>query len=112
MLADAYPYTAYSAGLLSFLPAWAGEGGWDAAVGRLSDPAKRSRIRDEMDESVIDGLGRWSLVVIASVRKEASRELIGKNLEEIADQWSVEPGRPPFACSRSRMARCASSATR
>jgi N-acyl-D-amino-acid deacylase len=91
VLADVYPYTAYSTGLLSFLPAWAGEGGWDAAVGRLGDPAKRSRIRDEMDESVINDLGRWSLVVIASVRKEANRKLVGKDLEEIADQWSMEP---------------------
>jgi N-acyl-D-amino-acid deacylase len=91
VLADAYPYTAYSTGLLSFLPAWAGEGGWDAAVERLGDPAQRSRIRDEMDESVINDLGSWSLVVIASVREEANRKLVGKNLEEIADLWSVEP---------------------
>ena len=91
VLADAYPYTAYSTGLRSFLPAWAQEGGWEAAVGRLGDPAKRSRIRDEMDESVTNDLGRWSLVVIASVRKEANRKLLGKDLEEIADQWSVEP---------------------
>jgi N-acyl-D-amino-acid deacylase len=91
VLADAYPYTAYSTGLLSFLPAWAGEGGWDAAVERLGDPAQRSRIRDEMDESVINDLGSWNLVVIASVREEANRKLVGKNLEEIADLWSVEP---------------------
>ncbi len=91
VLADAYPYTAYSTGLRSFLPAWAQEGGWEAAVGRLGDPAERTRIRDEMDESVTNDLGRWSLVVIASVRKEANRKLVGKDLEEIADQWSVEP---------------------
>jgi N-acyl-D-amino-acid deacylase len=92
VLADAYPYTAYSTGLLSFLPAWAGEGGWEAAVGRLGDPAKRARIRDEMDESVINDLGSWSLVVIASVRTEANQKLVGKHLEEVADQWSMEPG--------------------
>ena len=91
VLADAYPYTAYSTRLLSFLPGWAKEGGREAAVGRLGDPAERTRIRDEMNESVNNDLGRWSLLVIASVRKEANRELVGKDLEEIADQWSVEP---------------------
>jgi N-acyl-D-amino-acid deacylase len=45
-----------------------------------------------MDESVTIDIGRWSLVVIASVRTEANLELVGKNLEEIADQWSLEPG--------------------
>jgi len=96
VLADAYPYTAYSTGLLDLLPEWAQEGGWEATVGRLGDPAERARIRDEMNEWVDNGLGRWSLLVIASVRKEANRELVGKNLEEIADQWSVEPGEATF----------------
>ena len=91
VLADAYPYTAFSTGLLALLPAWAREGGWEVTVGRLGDPAERTRLRDEMNEWVNNDLGRWSLLVIASVRKEANRKLLGKDLEEIADQWSVEP---------------------
>ncbi len=91
VLADAYPYTAFSTGLLDLLPAWARAGGWEAAVGRFGDPAERARIRTELNDWVNNDLGRWSLLVIASVRKEANRELVGKDLVEIAEKWSVEP---------------------
>ena len=42
VLADAYPYTAYSTGLTIFMPAWAASGGWEAASERLRDASQSS----------------------------------------------------------------------
>ncbi|CAN5722655.1 D-aminoacylase [soil metagenome] len=49
---DIYPYLAGSANLSQLLPGWAQEGGAAAIVGRLSDPATRSRIRAEWATSL------------------------------------------------------------
>jgi dihydroorotase/N-acyl-D-amino-acid deacylase len=69
--ANVYPYTASANSLASSLPAWAREGGVDAMMARLRDPAQRQRIlralrarrlsaRDIMVSSVLSpDLGRW-----------------------------------------------------
>src|SRR5438876_949255 len=43
--ADVYPYTASSTTLRTLLPDWALEGGIDAMLKRLTDPAERARVR-------------------------------------------------------------------
>ncbi len=48
--ADAYPYTAGSTGLNAAIPPWVQEGGFDASVARMKDPATRKRIAREMLE--------------------------------------------------------------
>jgi N-acyl-D-amino-acid deacylase len=91
VLADAYPYTAYSTTLTIFLPTWALAGGWPQLEQRLSDPADRARIRSELIASVRMDPGDFSRIVIASTRTEQNRPYVGMNLEEIADSWQVEP---------------------
>jgi N-acyl-D-amino-acid deacylase len=91
VLADAYPYTAYSTGLTIFMPAWAVDGGWQGLAKRLDDPSDRSRIRGELIQSIHEDPGDYDLIVISSLRTDANRPLIGKNLAEIADGWGVEP---------------------
>jgi len=48
--ANQYPYTRASNGLDACLPLWVREGGTDAMLKRLSDPATRERIKAEMDD--------------------------------------------------------------
>jgi len=91
VLADAYPYTAYSTGLSIFVPAWAREGGREALAGRLADPEARSRIRSELKRRVKEDPGDFDLIVISRVRSDENRPLIGKNVRQIAEGWGVEP---------------------
>ena len=48
--ANQYPYTRASNGLDACLPLWVREGGTDAMLKRLADPATRERIKKEMDD--------------------------------------------------------------
>jgi N-acyl-D-amino-acid deacylase len=91
VLADAYPYTAYSTGISIFLPAWAADGGRDALARRLGDSADRARIRDALQVRVRQDPGDYDLIVISSVRSEQNRSIIGKDLAAIADGWGLEP---------------------
>jgi N-acyl-D-amino-acid deacylase len=91
VLADAYPYAAYSTGISIFLPAWAAEGGREALLGRLADSTDRARIRGQLDTRVAQDPGDYPLIVISSVRAEENRSIIGKNVEEIATGWGLEP---------------------
>ena len=58
--ANQYPYTRASNGLDACLPLWVREGGIDAMVKRLADPALRERIKREMDDPEHDRAGRTS----------------------------------------------------
>jgi len=91
VLADAYPYTAYSTTLQIFVPPWAQEGGWEGLAKRLADAAERARIREAMASSVASDPGGWGLVVISSVKNEPNRAVVGTNIQAIADRWGMEP---------------------
>jgi len=80
VLADAYPYTAYSTGLSIFLSDATREGGRDAILGRLADPAQRERIRAELGPRIASDPGEYELVVVA-----------GRDLASIARERQVEP---------------------
>jgi len=90
VLADAYPYTAYSTGLTIFFPAAALEGGNQALVARLRSD-ERQRLRDDVAARVRVEPGDYDLIVISGVRGEANREIVGRNLYEIAEAWQIEP---------------------
>ena len=91
VMADAYPYTAYSTSLTIFLPPWALEGGWERLGERLNNPADRARIRSEVVSSVAGDPGGFGLIVIASTKTEQNRHVVGMSVEEIAEAWGVEP---------------------
>jgi len=91
VLADAYPYHAYSTGLKIYIPGWAQEGGDEALVERLQDGATRRRIGSEVDAAIANDPGSYEAIVIAATDSEGNRELLGKNLAEIAAQWSLSP---------------------
>ena len=91
VLADAYPYTAYSTGLTIFLETWAREGDEQALVARLRDPESWQRIRRQTAARVRNDPGGFELIVISRVRTEGNRAAVGMNLVEIAGAWSIEP---------------------
>lgn len=91
VLADAYPYTAYSTGLSILLPGWAREGETAEVLARLRDADARRRIRGEVEAQMAAELGSYDLIVITRVKTPANRALVGRNMDEIAGEWKVEP---------------------
>lgn len=91
VLADAYPYTAYSTTLTILLPADALEGGMPALLPRLGDPEWRDRIRRGVTAKMASELGDYALLVVARVKTPANQAVVGKNIVEIAKGWNVEP---------------------
>jgi N-acyl-D-amino-acid deacylase len=91
--ADAYPYTASSTTLRTLLPDWALEGGVEAMLRRLADPAERARIRREIEappggQSVLDRVG-WENILVSYCRRRKDAE--GKRLSEIAAARGADP---------------------
>ena len=93
VMADVYPYTASSTTLRTLLPDWALEGGVDAMLARLADPAARARIRAELEapptgQSLLDRVG-WENVMVSScaTRKDAE----GRRLSELGAARGVDP---------------------
>jgi N-acyl-D-amino-acid deacylase len=91
IMADAYPYTAYSTGLTIFLDDWARVGGTGRLLSRLKDPEQRARMRKSLAQKVPSDPGGYELIVITSLRTDELRPMIGKTVAEIAKALGVEP---------------------
>jgi len=87
---DRYPYTAANTGLQAVLPSWALEGGRQERVGRLRDPASRTRIAREL--AVQYSADYWSGLMISEVSREEHRGLEGLRVSEAA----TRDGKPPI----------------
>ena len=89
--ADVYPYTASSTSLRTLLPDWVLEGGIEAMLGRLTDPAARARIRAEISGGagiLSRGIG-WEDVMIAYA--VARPDAQGRRVSEIAATSGQDP---------------------
>jgi dihydroorotase/N-acyl-D-amino-acid deacylase len=96
--ANMYPYDRASNGLDACLPLWVREGGLDAMLQRLADPALRDRIKKDMDdpqakdwENQWYGSGGGAGVMISTVLDPALRKWEGKNLVEIGKEMGKDP---------------------
>jgi N-acyl-D-aspartate/D-glutamate deacylase len=83
-----YPYTAGGTGLQATLPGWAQEGGREAMLARLADPAERAKMRRDIEantevENLLAG-ATFDGVQIASVPADKDQSLVGKRLSQIA----------------------------
>lgn len=87
---DRYPYIASATDLSVFFPLWSREGGTDAFISRLKDPAFDARLRADVAEQE-KGLGSWEKVVISSVSSAANGWTQGKNIVEAARRAAKEP---------------------
>ncbi|MGE3887234.1 MAG: amidohydrolase family protein [Vicinamibacterales bacterium] len=96
--ANMYPYDRASNGLDACLPLWVREGGTDAMIARLKDPAQRERIKRDMeDPSPKDWENQWygsggaSGVLLSSVLDPSLRKWEGKTLAEIGKEMGKDP---------------------
>lgn len=90
VLADVYPYTAYSTGLTIFLSDATREGGAEAMLARLADRAQRDAIRAELAPRIASDPGGYELIVISSTAAE-KKDVVGRDLGSIAKERGVEP---------------------
>ncbi|MGB2590542.1 MAG: D-aminoacylase [Candidatus Acidiferrum sp.] len=95
--ASVYPYTRASNGLISSFPPWVSEGGVDAMIVRLKDPAQRERIKKEMDEPSNTWENEWrgsgggsGIMVVGLLNPELSK-YEGMTLDEIGQEMHKDP---------------------
>jgi dihydroorotase/N-acyl-D-amino-acid deacylase len=95
--ANQYPWTAGSNGLDACLPPWIREGGRDALLKRLADPAQRERAKKEMLEdsdawsNQYLGAGGPDRVLIASVVNTSLKKYEGKTVAQMAAEEKKDP---------------------
>jgi dihydroorotase/N-acyl-D-amino-acid deacylase len=85
---DCYPYVAGSSVLTQLLPQGALEGGTDAMLARLADPAQRETIAKETTTNIP---WRWEDIYISSVAGRRNLPAIGKNLSQLAELRNCPP---------------------
>ncbi|MFJ9158590.1 amidohydrolase family protein [Streptomyces griseoviridis] len=92
---DTYPYTPGCTTLVAMLPSWASEGGPEAILRRLADPAAAERIRHDLEVVGADGCHgvpiEWDTVEISGVGSEALAPYVGRTVQESADLRGESP---------------------
>ena len=95
--ADVYTYPAGSTGLNAAVPPWVQEGGFEASLARMSDPALRPRILREMRtasedwENLYLAAGSPENILLVGFRSEALKPLTGKTVAEVAALRGTSP---------------------
>jgi N-acyl-D-amino-acid deacylase len=94
--ADMYTYTAGATGLDASMPPWVQEGGLEAWIGRMKDPAIRDRVRKDMDtptdawENFFLAAGPDKILLVA-FKNDKLKPLTGKTLAEVAKMRGKSP---------------------
>ncbi len=95
--ANMYTYTAGATGLDAAMPPWVQEGGHDAWVTRLKDPAVREKLLSEIEtptdewENLYLAAGGADNVLFIGFKNPALKPLIGKTLAEVAASRGTSP---------------------
>jgi N-acyl-D-aspartate/D-glutamate deacylase len=94
--ADMYTYNAGATGLDATMPLWVQAGGHDAWVERLRDPGIRERVIAEMHEDSNEWENFYvqagpENILLLGFRDPELRPLIGKTLQEVADERGQDP---------------------
>ncbi|MDB5455418.1 MAG: amidohydrolase [Caulobacter sp.] len=85
--ADQYPWLASGTSLdAALLPRWSVDGGYEALIKRLDDPATLAKIRAEMAENLRRRGGADSMLLTG-----ADAPWTGKRLSEMAKIWNLDP---------------------
>lgn len=94
--ADMYVYTAGATGLDAGMPPWVLDGGLEAWIARLKDPAARARVLADMRdpsptwENLLAAAGPSGTLLLA-FKNPALKPLTGKTLAEVARMRGVSP---------------------
>ena len=95
--ADMYPYTAGATGLDAAMPPWVQDGGLEAWIARLKDPAARARVKADMAvahpgtwENLYAGAGPDGMVLLG-FKNPALKPLAGKTLAQVARDRHTSP---------------------
>jgi len=91
--ANVYPYRAGQNNLSSIIPPWAHEGGRDALIARLKDPALRPRLEREILNGIpgsnwynhYTATGGWDGMLLVALSNPAYRRFQGKRMHEVID---------------------------
>ncbi|MCI0350643.1 MAG: D-aminoacylase, partial [Acidobacteriales bacterium] len=96
--ADQYPYVASATSLGATIPAKYHEGGVDAFVARLKDPAQRAAIRKELEapptdttENMWRGSGGPAGILVIGVLNPEFKKYEGKTVAQIAEMEKKDP---------------------
>lgn len=94
--ADMYTYPASATGLDATMPTWVQEGGQDAWIARLKDPAIRKRLLKEMrgdagfDNAFMNAGGAGGILLVG-FKNPTLKPLTGKTLAEVAAMRGTSP---------------------
>jgi N-acyl-D-amino-acid deacylase len=95
--ADMYPYTAGATGLDAAMPSWVQEGGLEAWIARLRQPAIRKRVMREMRaagegwENLYFAAGSAERLLLIGFKNDKLKPLTGKTLAAVAKMRGVTP---------------------
>ncbi len=95
--ADMYNYTAGATGLDAAMPLWVQDGGLEAWIERLKDPATRARVKAEMLadnvpwENLLKRAGSPEKVLLLGFKNPKLKPLTGKTLGEVAKMRGTSP---------------------
>ena len=95
--ADIYTYPAGSTGLNASVPPWVQEGGFEASVERMRDPAIRKKLAAEMLlasdewENMYLAAGTPDNILLVGFKSEELKPLTGKTVAEVAELWELSP---------------------
>ena len=95
--ADLYVYTAGGTGLEATIPSWAHEGGDEALLKRLADPAIRARLKKEQKTgspgwwNIIEAAGGWKGVVLVNAQNADNKKYEQRSIADIAKELKKDP---------------------
>jgi len=89
--ANVYPYRAGQNNLASIIPPWAHEGGAQAMIARLKDPALRPRLENEINHGIAGSnwydhytaTGGWDGMLLVSLSNPKYKQFEGKRMNEV-----------------------------
>ncbi len=96
--ANVYPYNAGQNNLRSIIPPWAHDGGNEAMLERLRDPATRARMKKDILEG-IDGWynhllavgGDWNRILLVGLTDPVNQPFVGKRMSELIEARGGDP---------------------
>lgn len=92
---DTYPYLPGATTLAAILPSWTAEGGLDAQLARLQDPASRERIAHELEYVGSDGchgcVTDWNTIEIGGVKNSSLNGAVGRTIAALAVETGAAP---------------------